>query len=411
MPERLMTNNAARDYTIKEMGNRRIDAYKRAMNPGEKEPGTIHAETKTGKTARLKNNPNVRKPDSPKFITSETARGLLKVTGKENSYRKVAKFFILIGKNEASQILQFFSEEETEKIIREISQIKRVDPVEAEKLLHEFGFLKIQSRNPVGGIETARRILTHAFGEELGRGILQRSIPLEEQRLFSYINELEPYQLYQVLKDETPAVVAVLFPFLEPEQASKLLEQFPPDFQKKLIIRIARKNKVSREVLLQMDEVLREKIRKHAIPAPSVEIDGKAVLADILKYVDVSREEEILERLKEEDPLIAEELKDRLFTIDVLEDIEDRDLQKVLKDMSEKDIALLLKGKTEEIRVRVLSNLSERRRLLVSEEYRFLGAVPRKEVEQATKDFLNTLKRLEQEGRIVIRRNGDTLIY
>lgn len=90
--------------------------------------------------------------------------------------------------------------------------------------------------------------------------------------------------------------------------------------------------------------------------------------------------------------------------------MEDRDLQKVFRSLSEKDIALLLKGKPESIRVRVLSNLSERRRLLVSEEYRYLGSVPRKEVDKATKEFLETLKRMEAQGEIVIHRKGE-IVY
>jgi len=155
-----------------------------------------------------------------------------------------------------------------------------------------------------------------------------------------------------------------------------------------------------------MEEALREKIHRLGSPVEEVEIDGKTALAEILKYMDVTQEQKILEKLEEEAPLVAEDLKDRLFTIDVLEDMEDRDLQKVLRSLSEKDIALLLKGKPESLRVRVLSNLSERRRLLVSEEYRYLGAVPKKEVDKGTKEFLETLKRMEAQGEIVIHRKG-----
>lgn len=345
-------------------------------------------------------------PDSSNTIPG----GLLKIAGKENPFRKVAKFLLLIGKDEASKVLQHFNEEEVEKITQEIAQIKRIDPLEAEQLLKEFHYFKKQVPHPKGGIETARTILTRAFGEELGRAILNRSVPLEEQKLFAFLQDLEPSQLYQVLRTETPAVVAVLIPFLRPEQASRLIELFEPEFRTQLIKRIARKDKVSREVLLRMEEALREKVRKHSEPVPEVEIDGKSVLADILKYMDVSQEEQILKRLEEEAPLVAEDLKERLFTIDVLDDMDDRDLQKVLRSLSEKDIALLLKGKSESIRVRILSNLSERRRILVSEEYRFLGAVPKKEVDKATKEFLETLKRMEQAGEIVIHRKGE-IVY
>ncbi len=347
--------------------------------------------------------------DSP-IKSKRTADGLLKVAGKENSFRKVAKFLLLIGKDEASKVLRHFNDEEVEKITQEIAQIKKVDPLEAEQLLKEFHYFKKKVPQLKGGIETARTILIKAFGEEIGRSILNRSVPLDEQKLFAFLQDMEPSQLYYLLRTETPAVVAVLVPFLKPEQASRLIELFEPEFRTQLIKRIARKEKVSREVLLRMEDALREKVRRVSEPTPEVEIDGKSILADILKYMEVTQEQKILERLEEEAPLVAEELKDRLFTIDVLEDMDDRDLQKVLRSLSEKDIALLLKGKSESIRVRILSNLSERRRMLVSEEYRFLGAVPKKDVDKATKEFLETLKRMEAEGKIFIHRKGE-IVY
>ncbi|GAB4375444.1 MAG: FliG C-terminal domain-containing protein [Spirochaetales bacterium] len=378
-----------------ETRKRGLDAYRKVMGKA----GT----SKDGQT-------NPRKEPGNNTATGTTAEGLLKIAGKETPFRKVAKFLLLIGKEEASKVLRHFNEEEVEKITQEITRIKRIDPLEAEQLLKEFHYFKQQTPHLKGGLETARSILTRAFGEELGRTILTRSIPLEEQKLFSFLQDLEPSQLYQLLRSETPEVVAVLFPFLKPEQASRLLELFEPGFRTRLIRRVARKDKVSREVLPRMEEALREKVRRLGGPMEEVEIDGKSVLADILKYMDVSEEEQILERLEEEAPHVAEDLKERLFTIDVLEDMEDRDLQKVLRSLSEKDIALLLKGKPESIRVRILSNLSERRRILVTEEYRYLGAVPKKEVDKATKDFLETLKRMEQAGEILIHRKGE-IVY
>ena len=380
---------------------RRLDAYRKAMG---------NQKSTTDACRGIHNEPqqDIRKGDPHPNTT--TKEGLLKVAGKEKPYRKVAKFLLLIGKEEAGKVLPHFTEEEVEKIVQEIAQIKRVDPLEAEQLLKEFSYFKKQAPHPKGGMETARAILTKAFGEELGRAILTRSVPLEEQKLFAFLQDLDPTQLHQLLRSETPAVVAVLFPFLTAEQASRLLELFEPEFRTRVIQRIARKDKVSREVLLRMEEALREKIRKLGSPVEEVEIDGKTALAEILKYMDVTQEQKILEKLEEEAPLVAEDLKDRLFTIDVLEDMDDRDLQKVLRSLSEKEIALILKGKPESIRVRVLSNLSERRRLLVSEEYRYLGAVPRKEVDKATKEFLETLKRMEAQGEIVIHRKGE-IVY
>mgnify|MGYP005834512141 CR=1 FL=1 len=403
-------------YEGMDIENRRVDAYRKAMGKPEETSGNKQA--LEGPSRQDETDPLVPKnrkdllQESPKGIPHprSTLDGLLKVAGKEKPYRKVAKFLLLMGKEEASKILRHFSEEEVERIVQQIAQVKRIDPLEAEQLLKEFSYFKKQAPHPKGGIETARSILAKAFGEELGRKILARSVPLEEQKLFAFLEDLDPHQLHQLLRSETPAVVAILLPFLKAPQASELLPLFEPEFRTQVIQRVARKEEISREVLLRMEEALREKIRRMGTPVDEVEIDGKTALAEILKYMDVTHEQKILEKLEEEAPLVAEDLKERLFTIDVLEDMDDRDLQKVLRSLPEKDIALLLKGKPESIRVRVLSNLSERRRLLVSEEYRYLGAVPKQEVDKVTKEFLAALKRMEEEGKIVIHRKGE-IVY
>ena len=173
---------------------------------------------------------------------------------------------------------------------------------------------------------------------------------------------------------------------------------------------MAKKQKINLDVLIKIEEALREKMRQQAAPVSTIEVDGKSVLAEILKYVDLSKEEEILNNLREEAPDVAEEIKDRLFSIDVLEGIEDKALQKILADMENKEIALILKGKTDQIRAKILGCLSDRRRNFVADEYRLIGPVPRKEVDAATKDFLGILKRLEEEGSLVIRREADKMV-
>jgi flagellar motor switch protein FliG len=414
-----------------ERRKRDIEAYRKAKDPDYAEAVRQLQESreKEGAAAPFKKQPPSAKPPSPKAaggagsgvpskgpagekkpVRDAAVAGLLRVTGTEKPYRKAAKFLMLLGKDEASSVMRHFTEEDVEAISREIAGIKRIESAEAEKLLEEFGFLKESSRTPVGGVETARRILVNAFGEEKGRDILARSVPAQESHFFSFLEEFEPAQIHHLLRHETPAVLAVILPCLNPEKASRLLSLFEPDFRKELVKRIAKSRRVAREVLLGMEEALREKARKLSSPAPAVEVDGKAVLADILKYMDLHNEEAIIGRLEEESPVIAQEIKERLFTIDVLEYIDDQDLQKLLHGMDDKEIALLLKGKSDGIRAKMLGNLSERRRGFVADEYRVLGPVPKREADEATKDFLNLLKRLESQGTLVIRRENEKLV-
>jgi flagellar motor switch protein FliG len=343
--------------------------------------------------------------------SSPGASGLLKLTGKKKtSVRKAAKFLMLIGKDEAARVMQHFTAEEAEAIAREIAGIHHIENVEAEKILTEFGFLRESLKNPVGGVETARSILVNAFGEEKGRELLFRSIPADAEKFFGFLEGFQPRQLQLLFRKEPPEALAVVMPYLEAETAAKLLTLLEKTYRRDLIQRMAKMEKISRDVLIRMEEALREKARKLSNPAPEEELDGKGILAEILKYVDPSEEEKILENIEEENPIVAGEIKERLFTIDVIDYMEDTDLQKILRDMRDQEIALLLKGKNDAIRAKILMNVSDRRRSFVADEYRLLGAVSRKDADTATRDFLNVIQRLRTAGEIVLRREGDVWV-
>ncbi|MDR1626701.1 MAG: flagellar motor switch protein FliG [Spirochaetia bacterium] len=337
--------------------------------------------------------------------------GFLKLTGrKETPVRKAAKFLMLIGKDEAASVMRHFAPEEAQAVAREIAGIHRIENAEAEKILSEFGLLRESLKTPSGGVEAARSILVSAFGEEKGREILFRSIPADTEKFFGFLEGFQPQQLALLFRKEPPEVLAVIVPYLEAETASGLLPLLGKTYRRDLIQRMAKTQKISRDVLVRMEDALREKARRLSAPAPEEEVDGKGVLAEILKYVELSEEEKILKNIEEANPLIAEEIKERLFTIDVLGYMEDTDLQKILRDMTDAEIALLLKGKGDSTRAKILMNVSDRRRGLVADEYRLLGAVPKKDADAATRDFLNLLKRLQDAGEIVFRREADVWV-
>ncbi|MDR1179437.1 MAG: flagellar motor switch protein FliG [Spirochaetales bacterium] len=346
-----------------------------------------------------------------KSAASSAAPGFLKLTGKkETSVRKAAKFLMLIGRDEAAGVMRHFTPEEAEAVAREIAGIHRIENTEAEKILGEFGLLREALKTPVGGVEAARSILVGAFGEERGREILFRSIPADTEKFFSFLEGFQPQQLQLLFRKEPPEVLAIVMPYLDAQAASKLLPLLGKTYRRDLIQRMAKTEKISRDVLVRMEDALRERARKLSAPALEEEMDGKGALAEILKYVDIHEEEEILKNIGEDNPVIAGEIKERLFTIDVLDYMEDTDLQKVLRDMGDGEIALLLKGKSDSIRAKILMNVSGRRRGFVAGEYRLLGAVPRKEVDAATRDFLNLLRRLQDAGDVVFRRENDVWV-
>ena len=339
--------------------------------------------------------------------------GLLKTVeppkSADSKARRAAKFLILIGADQAAKILGELDQPQVEEISKEIASIRGIDPAEAEAILAEFkslfsgaGFLGASS----GGVETARRMLHSAYGPEKGEALLNKTLPGSKGNAFGFLEELGADQLAFLLKDEKPGTAALVLARLPPKISAEAIGQFPHDAKKEILLRIARRSEVSPEVLESVAQALREKAR-HLDGAGNVEIDGMQALAAILKQGDYSFGDRLLNELELEDPEIGIGLKNRLYTLDDVLKIYDRDLAGKLKRMTDRDIAVLLKGRGAEFRDKVLSNVSSGRRQLIHEESEIMGPVSRRECDEVANRFIAWFRQERAKGGIALSNDGD----
>ena len=339
----------------------------------------------------------------------ELTESLIKASTEAEGYRKAAKLLLLLGTDQAVRVLKHLEPEEIEAISGEIAAIRKVDRIEAEHLLKEFGMIMKKPIPRQGGIGAARDILHIAFGDEKGEEFLKRVMPHGKGKPFEFLNDLEFHQIVQLMKHEPVSVMSVILPQLDRGLASKVIEVLPVNDQKEVISRMARLRKIDKDVLVRMEEALKMKIRKQG-KIVTEEIDGTSVLADILKHMTISDEYNIIENLHDENPDLAKDIKEKLFSTDTVLQLYDQDLQRVLRDFDDHELAVLLKGKDSDFREKIFTNLSERRRMLIEEEMDFLGALKKSDVEKSTREFLRYLQAMADEGKVVLRRENDYFV-
>ena len=154
--------------------------------------------------------------------------GLLKVpvekpdsSGKDSVYRRVAKFLLLIGEDEAAKILPHLQEDQIEKIIPEIASIRSVSNDEAAVILEEFNALTIQTKTQ-GGFETAKEMLEKAYGKKRAAELLQKTVPNEGRIPFDYLNQADNERIYLLLKDENIGVQTMVLSRINPKKAASV---------------------------------------------------------------------------------------------------------------------------------------------------------------------------------------------
>jgi len=348
---------------------------------------------------------------------SVSSDGFLKVTSENDDKNstadggKAARLLLLLGTDEAARVMSRLNPREAEVLARQIADTRRVDTVEAGKLLEEFGdrFGNLEVRRARGGVDAAREILTAAFGSEKAAQIVAKAVPEASSRPFAFLNDLDFNQITSLFRKENAVTLSLVMSYIDPAQASRLLESLPEEERGAIVLRMARTEKVSREVISTVETTLQKKLRFIA-KDNSEEMDGRSALADILRFMDLSDEQRLLGKLEEADPSLAEQVKEKLYTMDSVLHLKDKDLQNILRQMGEKDIALLLKGQTEEIRERINESLSSRRRLMVADEGDIMGLVPRSEADTAVRDFLEKIRSGEEDGTYIIIREEADLI-
>lgn len=352
---------------------------------------------------------------SPAFGNQDVMRhGLIKVPvapreadGRENIYRRVAKFLLLIGTDEAAKVISHLSPEQTERIIPEIVSIRRVDPDEAAVILEEFKTLLDNARQQ-GGVATARNILEKAFGSDRAEELISKAVPFPEGVPFDYLQEMDGDRVFLLLKDEPPPVQTLVLSRLKPAVAAEVINQLDSDQKKEIIRRLAKLAPMDPEILRRVDKAMHEKVlmmNTHAADS----MDGRGALTEILKRMSPNAEKDILTALADLDPDLSNDIRDRLFTMDDILMADDRFIQKKLHTMGEGEIALLIAGKPESFRQKILSNVSKNRGDVILEEEVLRRPMRRRDCDEVTARFFSILRRAWEEGTLIIHGRSDDI--
>lgn len=342
-------------------------------------------------------------PSVKAAIDPLTRGGLIKISRDEKKaeiYRRVAKFLIIIGVDNASEVLKHLPQEDTEKIVSEIIAVRQIEPDEALSILEEFNSV-IETVKVRGGTKTAKSILEKAFGSQKAQDLLDRLNIQKQEVPFEYLSEKEPEKIFDLLKEETNSIRALVLSYVQPQKAASVINMLSKNDKKEVILHLAKTKQVLPEVISRVDKVIHEKSLKQ-IDVRTNKIDGKNILAQILKKMDMKSENEIIQSLEDIDPLLSEDLKSRLFTIEDVINADDRFIQQYLRELNDIEIAYLVANKSLEFRAKIFDNMSKVRSEVILEEEEYRKPMLKKDCDEITQKFISHLRRAYESGQLMI---------
>ncbi|MFW5694926.1 MAG: flagellar motor switch protein FliG [Alkalispirochaeta sp.] len=326
------------------------------------------------------------------------------------SLREVAQFLTLIGREQAASVLRKMPEDQAKLLIDAMAHVDTISPAQARKILTQFGARRQEVTHEVaGGPDAAREILIRAFGAEHGERRFYEILPDERPRRFSFLDDADGRQLSIILRNESPATMAIILANVSQATGARLLQALPVELKTHVVRRLATMGTVDASVLDAVEQTLRKKVEAIERPADD-EIDGEQRLAQILRYLDLSTSDAILEDLSVAVPDSADHIRRQMTSIEDVFYLGDRDLQEVLKRIDDVDLAVVLKGKSPELEKRLMSQISGRRGEMVAMHRESLGPMHRRDVDRVTGEFVELVRSMARAGEIVIQRTDEEYI-
>ncbi len=320
--------------------------------------------------------------------------------------QKSAIALVAFGPEISGMVLKSMPEQDVEKITIEIANLGDVPPDIEEKVVDEcYQIFMARQYISQGGIDLASEILERAMGAKKAREILARLESSFRTSGFNLLKDIDSRQLTGFIQNEHPQTIALILSQLSPHQSAAVLSELPSELQAEVALRVATMEKISPDVLKEIEATLEGQFATESSRDLSVS-GGATTMAEILNLIESSAEKNILQSIEAENADLAAEIKNMMFVFDDLVLLDDRSIQRLLKEVETKDLSISLKAAADEVREKIYSNVSERVAVMIKEEMEFMGPMRLSDVEAAQQRIVEAVRQLEEEGQIVISGRG-----
>lgn len=320
---------------------------------------------------------------------------------------KAAVVLMSIGSAQAAEVMKLLTEAEVKKLSKAFLTVQELDRDVQRDISMEFHkMLQAADKMVVDGREFAKEVIQSAFGDNVSESLVEALSGGRKESLASLIAEMPESIADNFLQSEHPQTLAFILSKMQPQHAAEMLSKMTDEMQTEALLRISKLDKVKRDVVEDVCEVLRYQLRGVSVEGEE-SLGGPKVCAQILNFIRKDVEERILTEVEESFPELAEDIRNLMFTFEDLLKIEDRNIQTILKDVQRETLVLAMKTATPELKELLFKNMSQRAAEMLKDDLDNMGPTKLKDVEKAQQGIVDTVRRLEAEGKIQLAGAGD----
>jgi len=326
---------------------------------------------------------------------------------EEDGVQDAAIFLMSLGEEEAAEVFKHLSPKEVQKLGETIARTRGITHERVEEVILKFtNQAKSQSLLVTDTDNYVRAVLKRALGDDKASLLIDRILQGGDVSGIESLKWMDPLSVAELLRNEHPQILAAILVHLDFDQTAGVLKNFTERTRNEVMLRIATLEGIQPLALKDLNEVLYkvlaggDKIRKTSL-------GGVKAAAEIINLMGSAVETGVIESIREHDPDLAQKIMDKMFTFEDLLKLDGKSVQMVLKEVASETLVLSLKGASQELRELILSNMSSRAADSMREDLESRGPVRLSEVEAQQKEILKIVRRLTDEGQIVIGGGGD----
>ena len=327
------------------------------------------------------------------------------MTTPDEGLDKAALLLMTLGADAAAGVLRQLGPREVQKLSMKMSEMSpqarsAVEPVLTE-MIEAFGKgAMIQSDE-----NQLREMLTKALGDERAGHLLSRMVSGSDTAGIESLKWMDAATAADLIKNEHPQIIATILVHLEYDQAGEILKHFTDRLRNDVVLRIATLDGVQPAALKELNDSL-TRMLSGASTVKKAAMGGVRHAAEILNFVGSNAETAVIDNVREYDPELAQKILDEMFVFENLIDIDDRGIQTILREVQSDSLIIALKGAPPELREKIFKNMSTRAAEMLREDLEARGPVRLSEVEAEQKEILKTVRRLAEEGQVMLGGKG-----
>jgi flagellar motor switch protein FliG len=323
--------------------------------------------------------------------------------GLENA----AILLMSLGEEDAANVFKHLTPKEVQGLGETIAKLKTISRERVDNVLEMFNTVAADQSVLVGDTdEYVKAVLRKALGEDKANLLIDRILQGGDTSGIESLKWMDAASVGELLRIEHPQIVAAILVHLDYDQAASVLKTFSERQRNEVLVRIATLDGIQPSALKDLNEVMGkvlaggEKMRKTSL-------GGVKPAAEIINMMGSSVETAVLDYIRETDNELAQKIMDNMFTFDDLETVDDKGIQALLKEVQSESLVIALKGAKPEMREKIFKNMSTRAAESLREDLDSRGPVRVSEVEAEQKELLKVVRRLADEGQIVLGGGGD----